>query len=186
MCVDRLGSIMKGPLQVCIDITNRCNLRCLHCFNRSGENVGGRFEQELTETELLRLADDIRDMQPQSLCLCGGEPLLRKHPVITFLRQLRNDRTHPSMVTNGFLLDKETVQSLRQVGLESIQISIDGADAVTHDRMRGVIGCYDRALKAFQAAHESGLKALSVALFICLMVQSNRLSRKGGALCDIS
>jgi len=60
MCADRLGSIMKGPLQVCIDITNRCNLRCLHCFNRSGENVGGRFEQELTETELLRLADDIR------------------------------------------------------------------------------------------------------------------------------
>jgi len=90
------------------------------------------------------------------------------------------------MVTNGFLLDHEAVRSLRRVGLESIQISIDGADAVTHDRMRGVIGCYDRALKAFQAAHESGLKALSVALFICLMVQSNRLSRKGGALCDIS
>ena len=163
MNVDRLSHILKGPLQICIDITNRCNLRCLHCFNRSGEDLEGRFELELTEAELLRLADDVREMQPQNLCLCGGEPLLRKHTVIAFLRQLRNGRTHPSMVTNGCLLDRETAWSLRQAGLESVQVSIDGADAATHERMRGVAGCYDRAIRAFHTARETGFKALSVA-----------------------
>ena len=163
MNVNRLSHILKGPLHICIDITNRCNLRCLHCFNRSGEDLEGRFDRELTETELLRLADDVREMQPQNLCLCGGEPLLRKHTIISFLRQLRNSWTHPSMVTNGCLLDRETAWSLRQAGLESVQISIDGADAATHERMRGVAGCYDRVLKAFHTAQETGFTALSVA-----------------------
>ena len=163
MNADRLGDILKGPLQLSVDITNRCNLHCLHCFNRSGENVENRLEQELTEAELLKLAIDIKEMQPQSLCLCGGEPLLRKDTTIAFLRCLKNEHIHPSMVTNGFFLDKITANLLKSVGLESIQISIDGADAATHDRMRGVVGSYSHAMKALQIACNTGYKACSVA-----------------------
>ena len=40
-----------GPYQLALDITNKCNLRCLHCYNASGENRV--MEHELSDDEIV-------------------------------------------------------------------------------------------------------------------------------------
>ncbi|MBE0461723.1 MAG: 4Fe-4S cluster-binding domain-containing protein [Candidatus Aminicenantes bacterium] len=61
-------TVLKGPLQIVFNITNRCNLRCLHCFNRSEEKLK---EKELTEKEVLELIEEISDIKPFNLKWSG-------------------------------------------------------------------------------------------------------------------
>lgn len=57
-----------------IDVTNKCTLRCLHCFNSSGGLKNQRMD-EMSDEELERMAYDVIDCRPVSICMCGGEPL---------------------------------------------------------------------------------------------------------------
>ena len=78
-----MPAIIGAPHSVALDITNKCNLRCLHCFNNSGEN--DVVANELSDNEVLELVDSICQMHPFSFCFCGGETLLRKDLVIESL-----------------------------------------------------------------------------------------------------
>ena len=63
-----------GPYQLALDITNKCNLRCLHCYNASGENRV--MEHELSDDEVIKFVKDILPMKLLNFCFCGGETLL--------------------------------------------------------------------------------------------------------------
>ncbi|MEW6482827.1 MAG: 4Fe-4S cluster-binding domain-containing protein [bacterium] len=67
------GRILRGPHQFAFDLTNRCNFRCLHCFNLSGKNW--IVKDELNDDEVLEFIRDVADLKPFNLCFCGGEPL---------------------------------------------------------------------------------------------------------------
>lgn len=60
-----------GPYQLALDITNKCNLRCLHCYNASGENRV--MEHELSDDEVIKFVKDILPMKLLNFCFCGGE-----------------------------------------------------------------------------------------------------------------
>ena len=63
-----------------IDVTNKCTLKCLHCFNSSGGLKNQRMD-EMSDEDLERMAYDVIDCRPVSICMCGGEPLLRKESI---------------------------------------------------------------------------------------------------------
>ena len=74
--INKYSEIIKAPHQISFDITNKCNLRCLHCFNNSGEN--DVINDELTDEEVMEFITSITPLQLYNICFCGGEPLLRK------------------------------------------------------------------------------------------------------------
>lgn len=159
-----LGQIIKAPEHVGIDITSRCNMQCLHCFNRSSDTSPQCIpSEELSDLELFKLINEINNLQPPSLCFCGGEPLLRFKLILELLKILNNGITKVSMVSNGFLLTKNMAAELVSHGLHNLQISIDGANAATHEKMRGVKGCYKRAIAAVKYMSEVGMQKRSVA-----------------------
>lgn len=88
-----------------IDITNKCNFRCLHCFNHSGEQ---KRETEMTDDEIINLFNDIIDYQPDAICICGGEPLLRVDLIYKLCELVasKNDIINLNMVSNGFLFNE--------------------------------------------------------------------------------
>ena len=68
---------LAAPLYVAWQITNECNLACLHCIEESGP--GKAFRDELSREEALRIIDDLMDHEVPYLSLSGGEPMLHPH-----------------------------------------------------------------------------------------------------------
>ena len=93
---------LKGPLFLSVDVTNRCNFHCKHCFNNSGDNAThNNFADEMTDAELIALASQILEVKPYSVCICGGEPLLRFNILGEFISILTSQNIQVSMVSNG-------------------------------------------------------------------------------------
>lgn len=154
--LQKQASIMRGPYQIAWDITVRCNFRCLHCYNRSGENAS--IEKELTDQEALQLADQIAELRVKNVCFCGGEPLLRKDVIYKCVEKIIASGSKAAMVSNGYLLTPEIADNLRQAGLNMLQISIDGASAESHDKLRQKKGSFEKALQAIGIGKKAGFE----------------------------
>lgn len=142
---NRYVDILKAPHQVSFDITNYCNLRCLHCFNSSGEN--DIIKCEMSDAEVLSFVDSLIPMHLYNVCFCGGEPLIRKELIFKCIKKLKEAGTHCSLVSNGILATYNTIDMLEICGLDAIQFSLDGCKN-SHDKLRGKNGVYDAVIKA--------------------------------------
>ncbi len=143
------SNILSGPHQVSFDITNRCNLRCLHCYNSSGENA--LVNKELSDEEVFSFIKDVASLKPYGFCFCGGETLLRSNLIVKCLSVLRDANVSTALVSNGILLTSPLLKQLYSEGLRSIQFSMDGT-SVAHDKMRGKVGAFESALNALKLA----------------------------------
>lgn len=137
---NKYRKILRAPHQVSLDITNKCNLRCLHCFNSSGENDVSC--DELSNDEILELMKALSKMNLYNVCFCGGEPLLRKELMLESIRILKPSGTHCTAVSNGLLATPDIIKDLECAGLDGIQFSLDGLDS-SHDKLRNHKGAYD-------------------------------------------
>ncbi len=147
----------QGPIPslryLLLHITERCNLRCRHCF--LGE-AGGR---ELPVEEICRLADECESMQGLRLIISGGEPLLHER-FFEIDACLAEKELRVILLTNGTLLDEAAVERLHA---DEVQVSLDGMRRA-HDALRGE-GCFDRAVAALRLLAEAGIDT-SVATMI--------------------
>lgn len=150
------ADILVGPHQIAFDITNKCNLRCLHCYNASGENHVSC--NELTDEEILKFINDISKIKVYNLCFCGGETLIKKDMIIEATKKLKNQGIpNIAMVTNGILMTKEVARELKDAGVTKIQISLDGSNAKSHDRLRNQQGAFEKAIQAIEILCEIGI-----------------------------
>jgi heme b synthase len=135
------------------ETTRRCNLACLHCRAAAGS---GPYPDELTTAEGQKLLDDLATMGQIVVILTGGEPLLRDD--IFDLAAYGAGLGHRMvMAVNGTLMTPQVAARLQEVGIQRVSISIDGADAASHDRFRAVEGAYVGALAGIAACKEAGL-----------------------------
>lgn len=139
------------------ECTLRCNLYCKHCGSDCKQNVE---MQDMPGEDFLRAIDTITphvDPHKVSIVITGGEPLIRRDLEKVGLALYR--RGYPwGIVSNGFLLTKERLQSLLAAGLHSITISLDGF-AEEHNWLRGHNQSYEYAWEAIKMlVHEPGLK----------------------------
>lgn len=136
---------MKGPLHISLDITKKCNLRCMHCYNDSGFSN----DDDLSDTEVLQLAEQIIKVEPYSFCFCGGEPMLRRELMYEIINMFKQHGIHSSCVSNGYFISLDVANELKKAGLNTIQISLDG-DQKAHDKLRNVVGAYKKAISAIE------------------------------------
>lgn len=156
----------KSPLMISVDVTNSCNFRCLHCYNNSGNKI----KNELSDENLLNLIKQIGKLQCYNVCLCGGEPLMRKN-IIDLVYNLSPNVAYVNMVSNGSLLTKEKITHLKTAGLHSLQLSLDGINAFQHDSFRGYIGSFDKVLECIEYATKLNLD-------IAVACSPNKLNHK--------
>ena len=146
--------VMKGPIQWSIYITNRCNMHCDHCFNRSGILQ----RNELSDQEVRRIICQIVEQKPFGVCICGGEPLLREQLVYECINILKTAGVLVNIVSNGYLINFKRAYSLANSGVEIVQISVDGATDSSHDRLRNMKGAHQKALDAIKNLIKVGIK----------------------------
>jgi radical SAM protein with 4Fe4S-binding SPASM domain len=119
------------------------------------------YNQELTFDEIKKVISDIALMKTQMFAVTGGEPFMRKD-LLDILGFAHSQGLKTGIATNGFLIDEQMVQKIKEVGVGSIQISLDGLET-THNMIRGNSLSFQRAINALQYLQELDLPLLSVA-----------------------
>lgn len=136
-----------------LQITNRCNLFCKHCY------IDDKDPAELSIDEITAILKEFEEMQGLRVIITGGEPLLH-----TKFKELNNILPRFSvrklLFSNGLLLNRAIIEELN---FEEIQISIDGLED-SHDSIRGK-GTFKRAMDSIRLIKEAGLN-VSVATII--------------------
>jgi len=147
--------IQKPNLRlVAFEVTRRCNLSCVHC---RASAINEFDKEELSIDEAFSLIDEIAKVSKPTLILTGGEPLLRQD-IFKIASYGVAKGFIVVMAPNGTLINKEVARKIKDSGIKRISISIDGANAKTHDEVRQVRGAFESALQGIRYAKEAGIE----------------------------
>lgn len=151
-----MGTNMKYQPVTCVwEVTMGCNMRCGHC----GSSCAEPLSDELNTTEALDLCDQIAQLGLRWITLSGGEPLTRKD-IPQLVQRLHEQGVSVNIITNGWLLEAEMIEKLKESGIATVAISIDGTEKI-HDKIRRV-GAYEHARQAFSLLRKQGIKTGAV------------------------
>ena len=144
---------IRPPFMVSYSITKECNLKCKHCYS---ESVDQPAPDELTTEEAFRLMDDLSRWGIGLLIIDGGEPLCRDD-LLDIVKYASSRGIRTTIGSNGTLIDQEMARKMVEAGVMSVAISVDGADAQTHDSFRGISGTFEETFKGIEACRNAGL-----------------------------
>ena len=140
------------------EITLKCNINCLHCGSSANSN---KRINELSTDEALDLIEQLADIGCKRVVLSGGEPFLRKDWAVLALR-IRDLGMNVTFISNGYVVNDDTVDLLKVINPSGVGISLDGGCAETHDYIRGKKGVFDRAVSALNKLSKAGFYTSAV------------------------
>ena len=145
---------LEAPFFIVWNFTNLCNLRCMHCYQRS---TGETLLNELTYAEKIKVVAELDRMFVCGVALSGGEPTIHPH-FIDVLTEISRRGMYPAIATNGIALsDPHFVRKLKKIGLRYAEISIDHSKPQVHDKFRGVPGAWEKAVRGVQNCAREGI-----------------------------
>jgi radical SAM protein with 4Fe4S-binding SPASM domain len=139
------------PLTAQLDITWRCNERCVHCY------LDHEGQGEMSTGEIRDVLRQLAESGTFFLCISGGEPLLRRD-CFEILDYARSLRFNVKLKTNAVLIGPEQAVRLRELGIEQIQISVYSHRAEVHDAITKLPGSLRRTVEAIRRLNAEGLK----------------------------
>jgi len=151
-------------------LTEGCNLRCRHCWVEPPHQSAKRQYAALDPGLFRHIIVQARLLGLSSVKLTGGEPLM--HPQIgELLGILRNEKLRFTVETNGVLCTPELARELVRSGLGHVSVSLDGADADTHEWVRGVKGCFEAAVDGIKNLVAAGARPQVIMTLMCRNVE---------------
>lgn len=158
--------LLEGYKMLNCYLTNACNLRCEHCFMKSGI----KLKEELPPTEWLRILTEFREAGGESVTFSGGEPLMnRAFPDI--LKHANKIGLNVTVLSNGILWSLDMIESLSPY-ITEIQISIDGVDEESNSVVRGK-GHFDKVTDTVVAFANKGVRTSVATTFTLRNLQDN-------------
>ncbi|OGX23639.1 MAG: hypothetical protein A3J51_06895 [Omnitrophica WOR_2 bacterium RIFCSPHIGHO2_02_FULL_45_21] len=148
-----LPKYFKAPVFTLWELTDRCNLSCVHCYYNSNQ----KSENELTTKEALNIIEQLAKMKVFEVYLTGGEALLREDwPVL--IERLRQKKIQVGLITNGTQIDRNAAGKLADLKVKWVQISIDGASPGVHDKVRGLSGSWEKSVAAIRYLKQNNIR----------------------------
>jgi radical SAM protein with 4Fe4S-binding SPASM domain len=135
------------------EVTKGCNLRCIHCRATATELSS---PTDLPTRAALNIIDQIAAAANPILVLSGGEPLYRSD-IFQLARYATDKGLRVALATNGTLVTKDVARMIVDSGVRRVSISLDGADAATHDAFRGIPGAFDAAVHGLRNLRALGM-----------------------------
>lgn len=151
----RRSIIGAPPLKnLFLELTLRCNERCIHCGSRCGEHDR---VNELSKEQYRKILDDVKrdfGVKQVELDITGGEPLLRRDffDIMSYANSLG---FRWGMTSNATLINDDIAHRLHECGMKTISVSIDGLES-THDSLRGMNGAFSGAMRGIDALIRHG------------------------------
>ena len=162
-----------------VELTQQCNLACFHCGSRCSPTNGVVLDSALLIQTLRELAED---QQPHNIMICftGGEPLLH-HDFFEIVKETVNLGYPWGMTTNATTIDETSAHQLKDLGLSSVTVSLDGLEE-QHDWLRNTKGAFQSTLHGITC-----LKAASIPVQVTTVIHKQNLSQLDAMyqfLCD--
>jgi radical SAM protein with 4Fe4S-binding SPASM domain len=139
------------PISVHLDITYRCNERCVHCYLDHDDHG------EMTTDEIKGLLDQLADAGVFFLTLSGGEVLMRRD-FFEIVEHARRLLFNVKLKTNGVMIRESEARRIRELGVEQIQISVYSHRPDVHDAITKLPGSLKRSIDAIRFLKSCGLK----------------------------
>lgn len=167
------------------EITTKCNIFCLHCLEG-----GSRESKELTTKEIFNLIDELHFLKVYRIVLTGGEPLLRDD-LEDIIRRCTEKNIRATVFTNGILVTRELLERIKGLNV-LFRFSLDGADAATHDKIRGE-GNFEKTVNAMRLCQQLGvhtgiactINSLNFGQYFDILDLANELGSKETELSEI-
>ena len=140
------------PLSVQLDLTYRCNERCVHCY-LDHEDHG-----EMTTTEIKDLLDQLADAGVFFLIFSGGEIFLRKD-LFEIVEHARKLLFSVKLKTNAVMIRKAKAERIARLGVESVAISVYSHKAEVHDAITKLPGSFRRTIEGAKLLKANGVNA---------------------------
>jgi len=137
------------PELIILDLTHRCNLKCVMCDIRKDKNT---IENELKTEEIFKIIDEVSAWDVPHLIFSGGEPFVRKD-IFKLLSYATKKGVPVGVLTNGTSLNPKMLKKFSNFllnGKVSLTISLDGSKSETHDYIRGVNGSFDKTIRTIK------------------------------------
>ncbi len=140
--------------QLFVELTDTCNMNCRHCGSSCTQANGNYIDTDLL---IMTLASVSEDFDPSSVMICftGGEPLLHPH-FLNIVRETVKLGFPWGITTNGMLIDEKTGVQMKELGLQSITISLDGLEEI-HDWFRNQEGCFQKTVRVIEMMNRIGV-----------------------------
>ncbi len=124
------GSTSPGPLWVNAEITYKCPLHCVFCYNPL--NYASTFDSELSTEEWLRVFREARELGAVQLGISGGEPLIRDD-VEVLVSEASSMGYYVNLLTSGVGLTEKRIAAFKEGGLDQIQLSFQDSTKEMND-----------------------------------------------------
>lgn len=142
----------KKPIVVW-NCTQRCNLKCVHCYAQSEDR---EYSGEMSTDQAKAMIDDLAAFGAPVLLFSGGEPTIRKD-LVELMHYAKGKGMRVVISTNGTLITPERARQYAEVGLSYVGVSLDGGRE-THDKFRGIPGSFDKAIAGIRNSKAAGIK----------------------------
>lgn len=152
--------ILSSPIHVHWELTNVCNLKCLHCYQQD-DSI------RLTNERLFTIAEKLIDARVFEVTLTGGEPFTVKY-LPEIVKYFNVNGIVPHITSNGTLINYKSVTWLSKISA-TIQISLDSYRSKIHNYIRQCPSAYRRVLEAISLLHKNGIR---VTVAVCANKQN--------------
>ena len=170
------------PLSGSLEITSRCNLKCVHCYlGPRGKRHG---HADIGAGKIMGIVDEITDAGCLYMLFTGGEPLLRDDfPQI--YRYAKEKGLLVTVFTNGTLVTDKIAGMFRELPPQDVEISLYGATAPTYERITGIPGSYDKCMNGIKLLVDNKirfrLKTILMTLNSHELIEMQNIARGFGA-----
>ncbi len=146
----------RVPLQVSIEVTRRCPLECLHCYNNLPMGDMDAKQREMTKEEHFRVLDELVEMGCFWLLYTGGEIFARKD-FLEIYTYAKKKGFLITLFTNGTIINEQIADYLKEWPPFAIEITLYGRTRETYEALTMIPGSYDRCLRGIKLLKERGL-----------------------------
>src|SRR5579863_8158987 len=145
--------VLGIPLSVHLDVTYRCNERCVHCYLDHDDHG------EMTTAEIKDILNQLSDAGVFFLTLSGGEVLMRRD-FFEIVEHARRLLLNVKMKSNGVMIREPQARRIRELGVEQVQISLYSHRPEIHDAITKLPGSFKRTVDAIRFLKSQGLKVV--------------------------
>jgi radical SAM protein with 4Fe4S-binding SPASM domain len=135
------------------EVTNRCNLNCIHCHTEGGH----KLDDELETGHAKDLIDQLAEIDEfRMLVYTGGEPFMRED-LFELLEHSKKRGFVNIIASNGTMIDDEVAGDLKKAGVAGIAVSLDSNNCLIHNDIRNNPNAYEMAMAGIKSLKKAGI-----------------------------